>query len=233
VLVVLSLLIVVISLRISTIEKRKEVENHVERLFDDSRFYTDGRSAKMFKKALKMLVETEVIKKINFRKAAKIFDKTARRTSDPLDKAYALGWAGRCYEDYGDFAIAAICYAAAVETAPSDVFALERLGDFYWEADADESAKRYEQVLEYDPLSCRTYYKLGKLYSKRGQSDKAIAFHKTAIEVNNGYVASMAEMAIEYAKKGDKPALLQFFCLAMANDLYEFEKLEGAIKSCF
>jgi len=213
---------------------RKDRRNTIDKLTDDVRFNTDSKAKSRFKKGIGVLISGGFRSKAAFKKAALIFMSIAKRTKDPIDKAYALGWAGRCYEDYGDISIAAIFYSAAVELAPSDVYALERLGDFYYEAkdDSAEAAKRYKQVLEYDPLSYRTYYKLGKLYSINGDSDKSIANHESAIKVNNGYVASMAEAAIESAKKGDKMNVLKFFRLAMANDLYEFEKLGDTIESC-
>jgi tetratricopeptide (TPR) repeat protein len=151
--------------------------------------------------------------------------KIAVSTPDPVDKAYCLGWAGRCFEDYGDIAVAATCYAAAAAVAPSDVYALERLGDFFWEFDSAESIERYEQLIEYDPLAPRAYYKLGKLHSVRDEPEKAIERYMTAIKVHNGYVAPMAEAAVECAKIGDKANLMKYYYLAMANDVFEFEKL--------
>jgi tetratricopeptide (TPR) repeat protein len=212
----------------------KHKKNAIYRLYDGVRFNTDLRSKSQFLKTLGLLVRSDLKKKSVFKKAAVNFMKIAKKTPDFLDKAYALGWAGRCYEDSGDFIVAAVCYSAAVELAPSDLYALERLGDYFFESkdDSNESEKRFKQILEYAPTCYRTHYKLGKLYSNTGDSDKAVAQYQKSIEVNNGYVASMAEAAIESAKKGDKSNVLKFFHLAMANDLFEFEKLGEAIESC-
>jgi tetratricopeptide (TPR) repeat protein len=213
---------------------RIKIRNDVDKLTDNVRFNTDLKAKANFRKAMNFLSKQFYLRKNTFRKSALSFMKIAKKTRDPLDKAYALGWAGRCYEDSGDMAIAAVCYMAAVELAPSDVFALERLGDYFFEAknEPEESVKRYNQILEYDPTAPRTYYKLGKLYSERGESEKAIDRYRKSIEVNNGYIAAMAEAAIESAKKGDKKGALSFYLLAMANDLYEFEKLGGSIEKC-
>jgi len=207
----------------------KECKNAIDRLFDDVRFGEDKKAKANFRKTLKLLVKTEYVKKRVFKKAAVEFMKIAKNTADPLDKAYCMGWSGRCYEDYGDNRLAATCYVAAAELAPSDTFASERLGDYFWDSDTAESVRRYNRVLEYDPVSSRTYYKLGKLHSNRGESDKAVIQYQKAIEVHNGYIAPMAEAAIEYAKNGDKENSLRLFFLAMANDVYEFEKLEEAL----
>jgi tetratricopeptide (TPR) repeat protein len=216
-------------------EQRIERSNTIARLFDNNRFYTDSKGKALFMKGMALLANHDYVnsRKTNvFRKAAVFFMKAAKRTPDTLDKAYSLGWAGRCYEDYGELGVAIICYCAAVELAPSDIFALERLGDFNFDSEPNDSEKHYKQVLEYDPTSSRVYYKLGKLYGVLNEHDKAIKQHKMAIEVNNGYIASMAEVAIEYAKKGDKQGSLQYYYLSMANDLYEFEKLGDNIEEC-
>jgi len=227
--------VIFISLYMTSFEKNKEVRNNVDRLIDNVRLNTDFKGRIRFKKALSLLVKSEYIKKSAFRKAAGIFDKIAAKTPDPLDKAYCLGWAGRCYEDYGDDRTAEKRFNKAAKIAPSDVFVLERLGDyaFSFNSDsADESAGYYKKVLEYNPICYRTYFKLGRLYSSYDEPDKAIDQYQTAIEVNNGYVAPMAEAAIEFAKKGDRKNSLHFFLLAMASDLYEFEKLGDTIESC-
>jgi len=210
----------------------KEWKNAIDRLFDDVRFSEDKKNRKSFMKTLKLLVKTDYVKKRVYRKAALEFMKIAKSTADPIDKAYSLGWAGRCYEDYGDNRLAATCYAAASELAPSDTFAAERLGDYFWESDSAESVRQYNRVLEYDPVCSRAYYKLGKLHSNLGEFDKAVDRYQKAIEVHNGYIAPIAEAAIEYAKKGDKENTIRMFFLAMANDVYEFEKLEEALLSC-
>jgi tetratricopeptide (TPR) repeat protein len=180
---------------------------------------------------LRSLVRRDTVKLGVLKKAAVSFMKIAQKTSDALDKAYCLCWAGRCYEDFGDNRLAMVCYAAAAQINPSETFALERLGDFSFEA-ADESERYYKQVLEFNPLCSRTYYKLGKLYSTNGDSQKAISKYLGAVEVNNRFVAPMAEAAIECAKVGDKNNMLKYYLLAMANDLYEFEMLEESIEEC-
>ena len=214
-------------------DSRKRCRNAVDRLFDNARLNTDLKARARFKKTLKLLVKTEYVNKKTFSKAAFVFMGIAKETDDPLDKSYCLGWAGRCYEDYGDNTLAAVCYRAAVEISPSDTFASGRLGDWYWDNEPEEAEKHYERALEYDPVSSFTYYKLAKLYSICGDSQKAIDNYQTAFKVNNGYVAPMAEAAIESAKLGNKSKLLDFYCLSMANDVYEFEKLEEAISGCF
>ncbi|MCL1865849.1 MAG: tetratricopeptide repeat protein [Oscillospiraceae bacterium] len=238
--VVLSFLLILYSIVLTENERKVKIRNETDKLFDNTRFCTDRQSRFRFRRIIVFLLKYENYKKSIFMNAAKRFMKIAKKTSDPLDKAYSLGWAGKCYEDYGEYATAALCYSAAVELAPSDVFALERLGDYFFDSDSEvdtkneslESVKRYKQVLEYDPLSARAYYKLGKTYSMRGDNDEAISQYKKSIEVNNAYISSMAETAIEYAKKKDRNNSLKFFCLAMANDLSEFDKLEETIKLC-
>ncbi|MCL2036755.1 MAG: tetratricopeptide repeat protein [Oscillospiraceae bacterium] len=230
----LIIILINVTIHIKLSNRRKVTRNMVERLFDSVRFGTDPKSKVRFKRVLRSLVSKETIRTLSFRNTAIAFMKVAEKSGDPLDKSYCLGWAGRCYEDYGDFALAAICYSAAVEVAPSDVFALERLGDLYSKIDSgkEESLERYSQALNYDPTSSRVYYKLGTVYSNLGENDKAITQYRKSIEVNNSFVSSMAEAAIEYAKKGDKENALKFYLLAMANDIYEFEKLEETIESC-
>ena len=213
-------------------DKRKKRRNAVEKLYDNARFGTDCAVKRRFKRALGLLVGSDYVRVKTLRKVAMVFVKTARRVREPIDKAYCLSWAGRCYEDYGDPVLAAICYTAAIEVAPSETFSSERLGDYYLEYSPEEAQAHYERVLEYNPLTSTTYFKLAKLHSKHGDSDKAIARYKTAIDANNGYVASMAEVAIESAKKGDKKTALNFYFMAMANDVCEFEELEEAIKEC-
>jgi len=241
-----SFAVTIVSINMLRIERLVEIRNNIEKLTDDVRFGTDPRAKARFKRAVRGLVKRNYAGKkpaSKLKRSALAFMRIAKKTADPLDKAYALGWAGRCYEDFGDYAIAAICYTAAVELAPSDVFALERLGDFYYDLsevsdspkpndESDESAGWFKRALEYDPTSARTYHKLGKLHSKCGEHEKAIKQHESAIKVNNGYVASMAEAAIESAKIGDRKNVMKFFKLAMANDIYEFEKLEVSIEKC-
>jgi tetratricopeptide (TPR) repeat protein len=208
-------------------DRRKARRNAIDSLFDNARLYNDLKAKRRFRKGLEMYT-----KKRAFRKVALLFMKIAQKTPDSLDKSYCLSWAGRCYEDFGDHMLAAICYTAAVEISPSDVFSSGQLGDYYWESESRDSEEHYKRALEYDPLSSFTYYKLAKFHSKHGESDKAIARYQTAIDINNGYVAPMAEAAIESAKIGDKSKSLKFYLLAMANDVYEFEKLEEAITQC-
>jgi tetratricopeptide (TPR) repeat protein len=206
--------------------------NAIDTLFDEARFVDDKNAKHRFRKTLGLLVRAEKIKCRVFKSAAIKFMKIAKDTEDSLDKAYCMSWAGRCYEDYGDNRLAATCYAAAVGLAPSDVFSAERLGDYFWEADFEESAQHYNQVLEYNPTCSRTYYKLGKLHGNNGDSAVAISQYEKAVEVHNGYIAPMAEAAIECAKKGDRENSVRWYLLAMANDLYEFEKLEESVNSC-
>jgi tetratricopeptide (TPR) repeat protein len=212
-------------------EISKKRRNSIDRLYDNTKLNTDPRGKARFKRALGLLIKKEYVRRSTFRQAATIFMQIAGKTPDAVDKAYCLGWAGRCYEDYGNIAIAATCYTAAAAIAPSDTYASERLGDFFWEADVEESLQRYEQVLEYDPLSPRAYYKLGKLHSGRGEPEKAIERFRSAIKVHNGYVAPMAEVAMEYAKIGDKANMLKFYHLAMANDVFEFERLQESLEA--
>jgi tetratricopeptide (TPR) repeat protein len=223
--IVILLVFIAVTCHIILSERQKKRRNAIDRLIDNTRLNTDPRGKAHFRKAVSTLIKHEYVKSITFRRAAAMFMKIAQKTPDCIDKAYCLGWAGRCYEDYGETAIAATCYAAAAAIAPSDVYALERLGDFFWEVDTNESVQKYEQLLEYDPLSPRAYYKLGKLHSGRDEPDKAIERYQTAIKVHNGYVAPMAEAALECAKIGDKTNLLKFYHLAMANDVFEFERL--------
>lgn len=222
----------VILLCINTADKQKEKRNAVNRLMDNARLNADLKSKNRFKRVLGSLLKTEYVKTRIFRKSALTFMKIAQKTTDPLDKSYCLGWAGRCYEDYGERVLAAVCYSAAIEISPSDVFASGRLGDYYRESESRESETHYKRALEYDPLSSITYFKLAKFHSARGESDEAIAQYQTAIDTNNGYVAPMAEAAIESAKIGDIAGLMKYYLLAMANDVYEFEKLEEAIEEC-
>jgi len=215
----------IVALYIMIGESVKKRRNAIDRLCDGARLNTDPKAKSQFRRALRLLIGQDYVKITNFRKAAQLFMKIAKTTPDEVDKAYCLGWAGRCYEDSGDIKIAATCYAAATAVAPSDVYALERLGDFFWEADEQESIRHYEQLLKYDPLSPRAYYKLGKIYSNQANPEKAIERFQSAISVHNGYVAPMAEAALESAKIGDKANVRRFFNLALANDVVEFETL--------
>ncbi|MCL1904128.1 MAG: tetratricopeptide repeat protein [Oscillospiraceae bacterium] len=221
-----------IILCINISDKQKEIRNQVDRLSDNTRLNVDLKSKNRFKKTLRTLLKHKYVKNRTFKKAAMTFMKIAQKTGDPLDKSYCLGWAGRCYDDYGDRVLAAVCYSAAVEISPSDIFASNQLGDFYRDSESRESETHYNRALEYDPLSSATYFKLAKFHSRHGESETAIEKYQTAIKANNGYVAPMAEAAIESAKIGDIAGLMRFYFLAMANDVYEFEKLEEAIKEC-
>jgi tetratricopeptide (TPR) repeat protein len=228
---IISLLIIflvvtaVTALYIMARDSAKKRRNALDRLCDNVRLNTDPSAKMFFRRALGLLIGQEYIKVMTFRKAAEKFINIAKTTPDTVDKAYCFGWAGRCYEDSGDLAVAATCYAAATAVAPSDTYALERLGDFFWEADELEAVRLYEQLLKYDPLSPRAHYKLGRIYSKRLEPESAIGHYQSAINVHNGYVAPMAEAAIEYAKIGDKDNVRKFYNLALANDVQEFEKL--------
>ncbi|MDR0223397.1 MAG: tetratricopeptide repeat protein [Oscillospiraceae bacterium] len=208
--------------------KQRERRNRIERLFDETRFGADAKAKKRFRKALGLIVSDDV----KFGKASRIFKRIMNKTADPLDRAYCAQWYGKCREAGGDEFYAATFYTEAVRIAPSDVFALNRLANYYHDKDYEKSERYYRQSLEYDPTETRVYFGLGKLYSRNGEPEKAIKQYETAIAVNNGYVAPMAEAAIEYAKKGDKENCLKYYLLAMANDLYEFDKLEEEIKLC-
>ena len=215
-------------------EIRRNKINTIERLHDDTKLNTDLNAKSRFMKTLKMLITAK--NRHTFKKVAESFTKIAESVQNPLDKAYCLGWAGRCYEDYGDDSRAADCYTKAVTIAPSDIYSAEKLGDFYYgsTSEPNRSEEMYNQILEYDPLEPRAYYKLAKVHSfaESGASLTAIEYYKKAIEADNKYVAPMADAAIEYAKIGDKSNSLKYYFLAMANDVHEFEKLEEAIESC-
>jgi tetratricopeptide (TPR) repeat protein len=224
------LLIIFIVIKIKSI--RQTVHNNVDKLFDNTRFLEDAKSARLFKKALWMLTYAEYIHMNSLRRATVLFVSIAQRTADPLDKAYCFGWAGRCFEQTDEIQLAVSCYISATEYAPSDVFALERLGDLLSGAkEYDKAVEHYKKVLKYDPLSTRIHYKLGKTYSDRANPPDAIKHYKSAMEVHNGYVAPMAEVALEYAKTGDKANALKYYHLAIANDVSEFDVLTKSIES--
>ncbi|MCL2633210.1 MAG: tetratricopeptide repeat protein [Oscillospiraceae bacterium] len=220
--------IILTACRIYTGKMHIENKNMVEKLIDETRLNTNPKAKKQFKRAIKLFISDQP----NYYKALTIFESIMDNAVDPLDEAYCAGWVGKCYEMTGEEDNAIELYNQAVKIAPSDTFALSRLAEYHSENDFKKSIKYYKQSLEYDPTEAHTYYRLGKLFSSRGMSDKAIEQYKMAITVNNSYVAPMAEAAIEYAKKGDNKNTLRYFLLAMANDLYEFEKLEEAIKTC-
>jgi tetratricopeptide (TPR) repeat protein len=222
------LILAVIISAMGLTEKSRERRNTVNRLMDGLRFNTDPKNRKKFIKGLYFL--TAYIP--DYKNAAKTFKNIMRRTPDPLDKAYCADWLGKCGEALGDDEIAAGYYAVAAEVAPSDIYALNKLANYYHNDEYEKAEYFYKRVLFYDPASSDVYYRLGKLYSRYGEADKAIEQYALAIKTNNGYVAPMAETAIEYAKKGDKKNILKYFLLAAANDLHEFDKLEEAIKEC-
>ncbi|MCL1881401.1 MAG: hypothetical protein FWF76_04415 [Oscillospiraceae bacterium] len=227
-LVIIAVLLVLIFISgfIVISEFHKKKRNRIDELIDDTKLNTDLENKRRFRKNLGLLTlaAPEVNKKI-FMKAASNFMDIAKNTPDPIDKAYSLGWAGRCFEDCGDVTIAATCYAAAAAVEPSDTYSLERLGDFFWQIDVSEAISHYEKLIKYDPVLSRGYYKLAKLFSENGKNHESIKHYETAIKVNNGYVAPMAELTLEYAKIGNFTSALKFYHLAMASDVYEFEHL--------
>jgi tetratricopeptide (TPR) repeat protein len=139
--------------------------------------------------------------------------------------------------------LALFSYLSAEKIAPSDIRTSEWLGDFfalnYFEDDKNETLselkdaqKYYEQVLEYSPLSWQIYYKIGILHSNRSDSRKAIEWFQSALKENNGSIPAMTEMALEYAKIGDKTNSLKYCCMAISGSMCEFEKIEEEIKEC-
>jgi tetratricopeptide (TPR) repeat protein len=217
------------------VRRLREDRNRVERFTDATRFNADLRAKKLFKKNIGFVTGGRYVdlkyRDYRAKKAAKIFKKIAEKVSDPLDKAYCLEWAGRCYELCGDGNGAVACYDLAVKIAPSYVFALNRLA-YYFNDDYKQAEEYYKRSLEYAPTDASTYYNLGRLYSRNGEAEKAIEQYKTAIAVNNGDVAAMAETAIEYAKKGDRENCLKYYLLAAVNNVNEIEQLEEAITAC-
>jgi tetratricopeptide (TPR) repeat protein len=210
--------------------KRRQHQNLVDRLVDNTKLNTDPKGKALFKKGLGLLVRDDYMNEYTFKRAVLIFMSVAQKTPDPLDRAYCFGWAGRCFEQAEQAQLAVSCYASALKLAPSDTFALERLGDLLSGGEKDEPAiEHYEKVLKYDPLNTRIHYKLGKTLSESGKHEKAIERYRTALNVHNGYVAPMAEAAIEYAKIGDKANALKFYKLALANDVHEFDVLTEAM----
>jgi len=222
----------VIMFIILAVEKRRRYLRKAASLLNDSRLNTDPKGRKAFIKALGFAMENNDVSlyfNINGTKiAVGMFEKVMESTPDPLDKSYCAEYIGRCYETAENYGMSAEYYEKALEYSPSNTYALGRLAEF----DDEKAEEYYKRILYYDPSNADNYYCLGRLYSRSGDPDKAIEQYEKAIWANNGFVAPMAEAAIEYAKKGDKKNVFKYFALAMANALQEHDKLEEAIRSC-
>lgn len=214
------------------VEKRIRYLRKAASLVSDARLNADSKGRKLFIKALGFAMENNDVSlyfNINGAKiAVSMFGKVMESTPDPLDKSYCAEFIGRCYETVDNIEMSAEYYKKALEYSPSNTYALGRLAEF----DREKAEEYYTRILFYDASSADNYYCLGRLYSRSGDSDKAIEQYEKAIWANNGFVAPMAEAAIEYAKKGDKKNVFKYFALAMANALQEYDKLEEAVKSC-
>jgi len=225
-------LIMLITLITVTVDMRLNRVRRTASAVSDLRFVGNPKGRKQFIRALDFAVNSRA-GGYGINTSVFLFKSLMEKTRDPSDKSYCAEYIGRCYEAAGDSENAKKSYETALELSPSNTYALGRLAELV--GDAGKAEDYYARILYYDASSAEDYYRLGRLYAGSGRpdaSDKAIEQYEKAIFVNNGFVAPMAEAAIEYAKKGDKKNVFKYFALAMANDLFEYEKLEEAVKVC-
>ena len=105
----------------------------------------------------------------------------------------------------GNYPTAISFYKKCIESNPSNVKALNNLGNSYQhEKNADSAFYYYQRLLEVDTNYANVYVNLGNIYLKRQDYESAIKSYQKAIAIDNNFGMAYYGLGIVLESKGDK-----------------------------
>ena len=108
----------------------------------------------------------------------------------------------------------AVMTAAAPEPTPAPPTVEELLADalkYYNAGNYEEAILLYEAAIEIEPRNFDATVGLGKAYTRKNESDKAITCFRDAMEIKPDSGEPISELAAIYADKGDMDSLNELF----------------------
>lgn len=108
----------------------------------------------------------------------------------------------------------AVMTAAAPEPTPAPPTVEELLADalkYYNAGNYEEAILLYEAAIEIEPRNFDATVGLGKAYTRKNESDKAITCFRDAMEIKPDSGEPISELAAIYADKGNMDSLNELF----------------------
>lgn len=118
----------------------------------------------------------------------------------------------------------AVMTAAAPEPTPAPPTVEELLADalkYYNAGNYEEAILLYEAAIEIEPRNFDATVGLGKAYTRKNESDKAITCFRDAMEIKPDSGEPISELAAIYADKGDMDSLNELFSNERARESIE------------
>jgi tetratricopeptide (TPR) repeat protein len=108
----------------------------------------------------------------------------------------------------GDLAKAADAYEQALKLDPSNLRALENLGNYYALLDPDKSLSYYQRYIDINPRDADIYFQMALVNQKRGNLKKALPLYQQSIELDSEQIASHMALADLYEQEKSTAAAI-------------------------
>src|ERR1019366_3752266 len=90
----------------------------------------------------------------------------------------------------GNLAKAAEAYERALKLDPTNLRALENLGNYYALLDPDKALSYYQRYVELNPRDADIYFQMAIVHQKRGKASQALTYYRKSLEWDPQQVAS-------------------------------------------
>src|SRR5207302_116219 len=101
----------------------------------------------------------------------------------------------------GNLAKSAEAYEQALKLDPTNLRALENLGNYYALLDPDKALTYYQRYVELNPHDADIYFQMALVYQKRGNLQKARALYKQSLDLDATQLASHLALADLYEEQ--------------------------------
>ena len=101
----------------------------------------------------------------------------------------------------GNLAKASEAYEQALKLDPTNLRALENLGNYYALLDPDKALSYYQRYIDQNSRDADIYFQMALVHQKRGHLDKALSFYKQSIELDSTQIASHLALADLYEQR--------------------------------